>query len=51
MFKMNMRMEENIEIDRCHCVTLKKKDLTHPRTIICRLTKFKNKRSYLMQRF
>ena len=43
MFKMKMGIKENIEIDRCHRVTPKKKDPTRQRTIICRLTKFKEK--------
>ena len=38
-----MGIEENIEIYRCHRIILKKKDPTRPRTIICRLTKFKEK--------
>ena len=37
MFKMKMGIEENIEIDRCHCITPKKKYPTFPQTIICRL--------------
>ena len=41
MFKMKMGMEENIEIDRCHHINLKKKDPARPRTIICRLTNLK----------
>ena len=43
MFKMKMGIEQNIEIDRCHQIIPKKKDPTSPRTIICRLTKFKKK--------
>ena len=48
MFKMKMEIEENIEIDRCHCIIPKKKDPTCPQTIICRLTKFKEKRKILI---
>ena len=48
MFKTKMRIEENIETDRCHCVIPKKKDPFHPRTIICRLTKFKEKQKILI---
>ena len=48
MFKMKMGIEENIEIDRCHCIIPKKKDLTRPRTIICRLTKSKEKQKILI---
>ena len=47
-FKMKMGIEENIEIDRCHRITPKKKDPTRPRTIICRLTKFKEKQKILI---
>ena len=36
--EMFMGIEENIEIDRCHRITPKKKDPTRPRTIICRIT-------------
>ena len=43
IFKMKMMVEENIEIDRCHCFIPKKKDPTRPPTIICKLTKFKEK--------
>ena len=45
---MKMRIEENIEIDRCHCIILKKKDSTSPLTIICRLTKFEEKQKILI---
>ena len=48
MFKMKMGIEENIEIDRCHHITLKKKYPARPRTIICRLTKFKEKQRILI---
>ena len=37
MFKMKMGIEENIEIDHCQHIIPKKKNPTHPRTIICRL--------------
>ena len=37
MFKMKMGIKENIEIDRCHRITPKKKYPTFPQTIICRL--------------
>ena len=48
MFKMKMGNEENIEIDRCHRIIPKKKDPTRPRTTICRLAKFKEKRNILI---
>ena len=48
MFKMKMEIEENIEIDRCHCIIPKKKDPTPPQTINCRLTKFKEKQNILI---
>ena len=57
MFRMKMRTEENIEIDRGHriilekkdhCIIPKKKDPTHPKNIICRLTKFKEKQKILI---
>ena len=42
MLRMIIGIEENIEINRCHRIILKKKDPTrpptHPRTISCRLT-------------
>ena len=34
MFKTKMGIEENIEIDRCHCVIPKKKDPFRPRTCL-----------------
>ena len=43
-----MGIEENIEIDRCHPIIPKKKDPTCPRTVICRLTKFKGKQKILI---
>ena len=53
LFKMKMEIEEidwglNIEIDHCHCINPKKKDPTCPQTIICRLTKFKEKQKILI---
>ena len=49
VFKMKMGIEENIEIDRCHGITPKKKDPTRTRTTICRLTKFKEKQKILIK--
>ena len=43
MFEIKMGIEENIEINCCHRIIPIKKDPTHQRTIICRLTKFKEK--------
>ena len=48
MFKMKMGIKENIEIDCCHHITPKKRDSTRPPTIICRLTKFKEKQKILI---
>ena len=48
MFKMKMGIKENIEVDHCHCITPKNKDPTRPRTIISRLTKFKEKQKILI---
>ena len=47
MFEMKIGIEENIEMDRCDRIIRKKKDPTRPRTIICRLTKFKEKQKIL----
>ena len=47
MFKMKIGIEENIEMDRCDRIIRKKKDPTRPRTIICRLTTFKEKQKIL----
>ena len=48
MFKMKMRIEENIEIDRCHRIIPKNKDPTRPRIIICRLAKFNERQKILI---
>ena len=45
---MKMDIEENIEIDCCDRIIPKMKNPTHPRTIICRLTKFKEKQKILI---
>ena len=48
MFKMKMGIEENIEINCCHRIIPKTQNPTRPRTIICRLTKFKEKQKILI---
>ena len=48
MFKIKIGIEENIEIDRGHPITPKKNDPTRPRTIICSLTKFKEKQKIFL---
>ena len=39
-------MNEHIEIDRCHGLS-RKKNQNRPRTIICRITRFKEKQKIL----
>ena len=46
LIKNNIEMNEYIEIDRCHGLS-KKKNQNRPRTIICRITKFKEKQEIL----
>ena len=41
----NLNIEDNIEIDRCHCFG--KGRGSHPRTIICRFLRFKDKQKIL----
>ena len=46
LIKNKLKINENIEIDRCHRVS-KKKNQNRPRTTICRITKFKEKQKIL----
>ena len=44
--KDKLKMNEHIEIDRCHRLS-RKKNQNDPRTIICPITKFKEKEEIL----
>ena len=46
LIKNKLKINEHIEIDRCHRLS-KKKNQNRPRTIICRITKFKEKQKIL----
>ena len=46
MIKENLGITEPIEIDSCHRI-LKRKNPNRPRTVICRITKFKDKQKIL----
>ena len=46
LMKNKLKINEHIEIDRCHRLS-KKKNQNRPRTIICRITKFKEKQKIL----
>ena len=46
MIKENLGITEPIEIDRCHRISKRKKP-NRPRTVICRITKFKDKQKTL----
>ena len=46
MIKDKLGINEHIEIDRCHRMA-KRKNQNRPRTIICRITKFKEKQKVL----
>ena len=45
LIKKKLKIKEHTEIDRCHRIS--KKNLNRPRTIICRITKFKEKQKIL----
>ena len=42
LIKNKLKVNEHIEIERCYRLS-KKKNQNRPRTIICRITKFKEK--------
>ena len=46
LIKNKLKINEHIEIDRCHRLS-KKKNKNRPRTIICCMTKFKEKQKIL----
>ena len=46
LIKNKLKINEHIEIDRCHQLS-KKKNQNRPRTIICCITKFKEKQKIL----
>ena len=46
LIKDKLKMNEHIEIDRCHRLS-RKKNQNSSRTIICRITKFKKKQEIL----
>ena len=46
MIKEKLGITEPIEIDRCHRISKRKKP-NRPRTVICRITKFKDKQKIL----
>ena len=47
MMKEKLNIEKKIEIDRCYRAG--KKQNKRPRTIFCRITKFKDKLNFLFQ--